>query len=89
MLKSSHYSCSDFLPLLFLVEMGLEGVIVVHYSPGCYSDVGDARLYRELVKEGLGTSNYKELYGRRKLINAEINKQFGPEFFMSLENYSM
>lgn len=31
----------------------LEGVIVVHYTPGCYSDVGDARLCRELVKEGL------------------------------------
>lgn len=29
-----------------------EGVIVVHYSRGCYSDVGDARLCRELVKEG-------------------------------------
>lgn len=36
-----------------------------------------------------GGSNYKELYGQRKLINAEINKQFGPEFFMSLEKYSV
>lgn len=50
---------------------------MVHYSRGCYSDVGDARLCRELVKEGWRASNYKELYGRRKLINAEINKQFG------------
>ena len=62
----------------------------MHYSLGCYSDVGDARLCRELVKEGSGAaSHYKELYGQRKLINAEINKQFAPEFFMSLENYSV
>ena len=32
-------------------EMGPEGVLGVHYSRGCYSDVGDARLCRELVKE--------------------------------------
>lgn len=42
----------DFSPPEFLVESGPEGVFVAHYSPGCYSDVGDARLYRELVKEG-------------------------------------
>ena len=69
--------------------MGPEGVIVVHYSRGCYSDAGDARLCRELVKEGQGATCYKELYGQGKLINAEINKQFGPEFFMGLESYSV
>lgn len=69
--------------------MGPEGVIVVCFSPGCYSDVGDARLCRELLKEGLRGCSYKELYGQRKLINAEINKKFGPEFFMSLENLSV
>lgn len=75
---------SVLFPLISLVEMGPLGVIVVHYSPCCYSDVGEAGLYWELLKEGLGASNYKELYGQRKLINAEINKQFGPEFFMVL-----
>lgn len=34
------------------MEIGPEGAFVVHYSRGCYSDVGDARLYRELAKEG-------------------------------------
>lgn len=39
--------CSDFS------EQGAEGgVTVVHYNPGCYSDVGDARLCRDVVKEG-------------------------------------
>lgn len=79
-----HITVALISPLVFLFEMGPEGVIVVHYSRGCYSDVGDARLCRELVKEGQGATNYKELYGQRKLINAEINKQFGPEFFLSL-----
>lgn len=33
-------------PPEFLVETGPEGAFVVHYSPGCYSDVGDARAGR-------------------------------------------
>lgn len=89
MLFLDHIIVAVMFPLMLTVKTGPEGVIVVHYSPGCYSDVGDARLCREWVKEGLGASNYKELYGQRKLINAEINKQFGPEFFMRLENYSV
>lgn len=36
------------------MEIGPGGAFVVHYSRGCYSDVGDARLYRELAKEGRG-----------------------------------
>lgn len=61
---------------------------MVHYSRGCYSDVGDARLCRELVKEEEeegGVGGPATTKSRRKLINAEINKQLGPEFFMSLE----
>lgn len=74
----------------FLKGIRPEGVIVVHYSRGCYSDVGDARLCRELVKEGAGGGTYyKERYALRKLINAEINKHFGPEFFVGLESYSV
>lgn len=41
---------------MLLLKPGPEGVIVVHYSSGCYSDVGDARLCRELVKEGWGAT---------------------------------
>lgn len=52
---------------------------MVHYSRGCYSDVGDARLCRELVKEEEGgVGGPATTKSRRKLINAEINKQLGP-----------
>lgn len=53
-LWSSAFICRFhwFSPPEFLVEMGPEGAFVAHYSRGCYSDVGDARLYRELAKEG-------------------------------------
>lgn len=33
--------------------MGPVEVIVVYYSRGCYSDVGDASLCKELVKGGV------------------------------------
>lgn len=47
-----HITVALIVSLVVLVEMGPEGVIVVHFSRGCYSDVGDARLCRELVEGG-------------------------------------
>lgn len=68
---------------------GTRGGYCGAYSRGCYSDVRDARLCREFVKEGVRWGLVHQLQrglnGQRKLINAEINKQFGPEFFTSLE----
>lgn len=49
LIRGLHHSSIVFPSCDF--EMGPEGVIAVHYSRGCYSDVGDARLCRELVKE--------------------------------------
>lgn len=60
---------------------GTRGGFCGSYSRGCYSDVRDARLCREFVKEESGRRgllNYKGLRGQGKLINAEINKLFWP-----------